>query len=238
MFYRKLFLLIGAFLLLSGRVYPEGNTVTLDMRGKTVTPYIVYNAAVKMKAMEAGEKIEITTDEFEEITSDLSAWCRMSGNVLVSSDKGSNTHRYVIQKGPEKKQKKKMVMVISEKDLGHLLSPLGLALAVSLSGGEVNIFFQGEAVAVLEKGFKESLTGFSYFFSPLARNGLAKIGHVSAQEKVRMIHELGGKIFICGPSMDNFGVKREDLILSDIQRIEYFSVYEMMLGSDTSIFLQ
>jgi hypothetical protein len=72
------------------RTFKEGNMETMavaqasiDMTGKTITTYIVYHAAVKLREMNEGEVLEIVTDGFTAIESDIKAWCRMSGQALV-----------------------------------------------------------------------------------------------------------------------------------------------------------
>ena len=48
-------------------------------------------------------------------------------------------------------------------------------------------------------------------FSRFPRNGLARVGHISPQEKLIQLQELGARLFVCGPSMDHYKVDPIDL---------------------------
>ena len=63
-----------------GRINAEES---IDMRGKTITTYIIFHAAEKLQAMNEGEILEVVTDNFEAIRSDIQAWCRLTGHDLL-----------------------------------------------------------------------------------------------------------------------------------------------------------
>jgi len=52
---------------------------SIDMRGKTITPFILYYTVKNLKDMQEGEILEVNTDIFEAIENDISAWSRMTG---------------------------------------------------------------------------------------------------------------------------------------------------------------
>jgi predicted peroxiredoxin/TusA-related sulfurtransferase len=212
---------------------------SVDMRGKRITTFIIYEADKILKSMNEIEILEIATDSFEGIESDIKAWCRMVGHKLIQVEQGEDYQRYYIQKGmSEKIIKKQLAVVISNPGLEELLSPLGFSLAAALQGIEVYIYFQGPAVEVLQEGFKESLGGISSIFSGFARDGLNEIGHIPPQEKLKQLKELGAHLFICAPSMEHFGVKKSELIFDDVIVAEYFTFMEQMSNADIHIFLQ
>jgi len=211
---------------------------SIDMRGKTITPFILYHAVERLKDMQEGEILEINTDNFEAIENDINAWCRMTGHRLVEVETGENYQRYYIEKAPMKENGRKLAMILSDPALDKLISPLGLALGAALSGTDVYIYFQGPGVRVLKKGYKTKLSGWGRPFTSLARNGLAKVGHLPPQDKLRQLRELGTHLYICGGSMQPFGVKKSDLFFDDIVIAEYFTFLEIMNDADIPIFLQ
>ena len=188
--------------------------------------------------MDEGDALRIVTSDFEPIGTDLKAWGRMTGNGVTVEEKDGATVTYEVSKGHETRRRHRVALVVSEDGLEQLLSPLGFALAAALSGSDVHIYFQGPAVRVLKCGFQERLQGLSRPFSRFARHGLANAGHVAAQEKVVQLHQLGAHVYVCGPSMEHFGVKKADLIFDDAIIAEYFTFIEVMEKADIHIFVQ
>ncbi|MFC2000549.1 DsrE family protein [Chloroflexota bacterium] len=210
---------------------------SIDVRGKRITTYILYEAAMKLRDMGDGEVIEIITEDYEPIESDIGAWCRMTGQRLLESEKETDLCRYYIEKGVPQEKESKLALVISSPGLEELLSPLGFALAAALVGTEVHVYFQGPAVRVLKKGFKEKLGGINRPFSGFARKGLAKIGHLPPQDKLRQLRELGAHFYMCGPSMEHFRVKKTELIFDDVVLAEYLTFVEVMRKADVQIYV-
>lgn len=52
------------------------------MRGKTITPFILYYAVKNLEDMQEGEILEVNTDKFEAIENDINAWSCMTGQVI------------------------------------------------------------------------------------------------------------------------------------------------------------
>ena len=211
---------------------------SIDMRGKTITPFIIYYTVKNLKDMHAGEILAVSTDRFEAIENDFSAWSRMTGNRLITIETGDNYQRYYIEKAIPKNSGKKLAMIISDPALDGLLSPLGIALSATLSGTGVHLYFQGPAVRVLKKGFNAKPSGIQRPFSSFARNAMAKAGYLPPQEKLEQLKELGAHIYICGGSMDPFGVKKSDLIFDGVIVAEYLTFLEVMDTADIKFFLQ
>lgn len=211
---------------------------SIDMRGKTITPFIIYYTVKNLKDMQEGEILEVNTDKFEAIENDIHAWSRMTGNSLVVMETGDNFQRYYIKKTTSDRPKKKLAMVISDPGLEHLLSPLGLALSAALSRTDVYLYFQGPATRVLKKNFKARLSGIQKPFSSIARNQMAKAGHLPPQDKLQQLKELGAHFYICGGSMEPFGVRKSDLIFDDVIVAEYLTFLEIMNKADIHVFLQ
>ncbi len=211
---------------------------SIDMRGKKITTFILYDAVMKLREMSEGDVLEIVTEAYEPIGSDIRAWCRMTGHKFVDFNKSPDQERYYIEKAAPTREQNKLALVISDGGLEELISPLGFALGAALGGTEVYIYFQGPAVKVLKKGFKEALRGISRPFSRFARKGLADIGHVPPQDKLRQLRELGARFYVCGPSMDHFGVEKDELIFDDAIVSEYLTFMEVMGNADIHIYSQ
>jgi len=209
------------------------------MKYKTETIWEKFSPQLKnLNDMQKGEILEVNTDKFEAIENDIGAWSRMTGFPLEGIETGDAYQRYYIRNVEAPKKEKKLAMIISDPGLEMLLSPLGLALSAALSGREVYLYFQGPAVKVLKKGFKANLSGIQRPFSTFARNEMAKAGHLPPQEKLHQLRELGSHFYICGGSMDPFGVKKSDLIFDDVIIAEYLTFLEIMENTDIQIFLQ
>jgi predicted peroxiredoxin/TusA-related sulfurtransferase len=209
---------------------------SIDMRGKKITTFILHDAVMKLRDMATGEVVELVTDDFEPIESDVRAWCRMTGHKLVELKRDGGCQRYIIEKGEPKETEHKLALVMSNPGLEELLSPLAFALAAALASTEVYIYFQGPAVRVLAKGFRARLSGLSRPFSVFARRGMAKTGHIPPQDKLKQLKELGARFYACGPSMDHFGVKKSEFIFDDVTVSEYLTFMEVMKGADIHIY--
>lgn len=210
---------------------------SLDVRGKTITTFILYGVVSKLEGMKEGDVLEVLTDAFEPIESDIRAWCRMTGHELVHVEKDPDCEKYRIGKRARKENDHRLAVIISDPGLEELMSPLGFALGAALAGSEVALYFQGPAVSVLKRGFRAKLKGMGRFFSSFAEKGMAKAGHVPPQDKLRQLRELGAQLYICGPSMDHFGVKKAELAFENVVMAEYLTFIEVMHRADTQIYV-
>ncbi len=210
---------------------------TLDRRGKTITTFVIFDAAAALGTMTEGEVLEVLTDEFEAFEPDIRAWCRASGHILRLSEPAPQGHRFLIAKGPPRPHDTRMAMVISSAGLEELLSPLGFALGAALEGIDVNLYFQGPAVKVLTRGFRPKLSGWARPFSRFAAAGMTKSGHIPAQDKLRQLQSLGAHIYLCGGSLEPFKVRREDLIFDDVAIVEYLAFMEIMETADIQLYV-
>ena len=206
------------------------------MRGKTITTYIMYHAVKTLQEMKEGEVLELVTDSFEAIEPDIRAWSRMTGHSLLKVEKDAGYERFYIEKGVPVEHGKKLAVVISNDGLEELISPLGFSLGAALQGLEVSMYFQGPGVRVFKKGFKAKLKGFGKPFSGFARKGLTQTGHIPPQDKIRQLKELGAKFYLCGPSMEHFGVQKHELIFNDVLIAEYMTFMEIMGDADIHIY--
>jgi predicted peroxiredoxin/TusA-related sulfurtransferase len=210
---------------------------TLDLRGKTISTFVVFDVTKQLDAISEGETIEVLTDDYEPLRRDVSVWCQTMGHALASSEKVTTGWRFLIEKGIPTAKDTKLAMVISSDGLEELLSPLGFALAAALEGIDVSLYVQGPAVRVLGRGFRPKLKGWARPFSRFAAAQMSASGHIPAQEKLRQLHELGAHIYMCGPSIEHFKVKPEDLILDEIAVVEYLTFMTVMEQADIQLFI-
>lgn len=210
---------------------------TVDGRGKSITTFVVYQAARRLDEMTEGQLLEILTDDFEPFESDIDAWCQATGHRLVESESTSDGLRFLVEKRSRRAKDKKLAMVISTDGLEELLSPLGFALAAALENIEVHLFFQGPAVHVLARGFRPKLRGWSRPFSRFAATGMSATGHIPAREKLEQLRSLGAHLYVCGPSMQHFKVSKEQLIFEDLSPVEYLTFMAIMEKADIHLYV-
>ena len=166
---------------------PIAAATTLDVRGKTITTYIIYQVHTALARLAIGDRIEVLTDADPEIEADISAWCRMTGHVFVDVNPEGTASRFIVEKGKHDGPTRKLAMVISDDGLLELLSPLGFALASALEGMDVSLYFQGPAIRVLTEAYKPRMHGMGRPFSRFPRAGLEKAGHLPPHEKIRQL---------------------------------------------------
>lgn len=210
----------------------------LDLRGthKTVSVNVLVQVVEALTFLSTGESIELLTDDYTGLQHDIEAWGRISGNSVQKSDQVAWDH-YVITKQSSSLPKQRMAIVLSSNALDELISPLGFALAAATAGMETNLFFQGPAVHVLEKGFLGRLSSpFQAPFSIFARRGMAAMGHDPPAIKLQQLHDLGAKFYACHPSLDHFGVKESQIAFDDVILAEYMTFLEVMRDANVQMY--
>jgi predicted peroxiredoxin/TusA-related sulfurtransferase len=217
---------------------PIAASAPLDLRGKSITTFIVYETLRRLAGLADGESLELLTDADEGVDNDIRAWCRTRGQEIMAALRADGSQQYTITKRPLRPSGKRYAAVISNPGLEELLSPLAFALAAALEGSVVSLYFQGPAVRVLAEGFTEHLHGPSRPFSRFARAGLIKAGHIPAQEKLRQLQALGARLYACAGSMQHFKVAKTDLAFDHVTIAEYLTFMETMARADINVFLQ
>ncbi len=211
---------------------------SIDLRGKTITTYVLYYTVEKLQNMHEGEILEVVTDDYKAIENDILAWTRMTGHKLRDHVEEENYYIFYIEKSSPIEVESSLAIVISNNGLTELLSPLGFALAAALEGIDVYLYFQGPGVKILKQGYRAKLKGFGRPFSNAARNGMAKAGHISPQDKLQQLKSLGAHIYVCAPSMDRFKVRQDELIFDDVVLAAYMTFTEIMHNADIQIYVQ
>lgn len=213
-----------------------GTRTSLDLRGRTITTFIAYEVHDALSKLDEGGRVDVVTDAFTAIETDLRTWCRVTGNALVEADVTGSTWRFTIEKGAPRRSTRKFAAVIEDDGLFELLAPLGFALAAALEGHDVSLYFQGPAVKMLATGYVAKMHGLGRPFSRFPRTGLDKAGHISPQAKLRQLQRLGARIYACGPSMDHFKVAETNLAFDDVIVAEYLTFMEQMDQADIHVY--
>jgi predicted peroxiredoxin/TusA-related sulfurtransferase len=210
---------------------------TLDVRGKTITTYVAYEAATRLAEMADGGLLDLVVDDYQPFVPDIEAWCASAGHRLVGSEVRDDGRHFMIERGTPGHRSARMAMVISSDGLEELISPLGFALAAALEGAAVSLYFQGPAVRVLARGHRPALKGWARPFSRFASAGLARAGHIPPQDKVRQLLGLGARVYVCGPSMDHFKVVERDLAFDGLPVVEYLTFMAVMAQADVQLYV-
>jgi predicted peroxiredoxin/TusA-related sulfurtransferase len=209
----------------------------LELSDRSITTYVAYEAWCALQDLGTGQVLEVVTDDFEPFEADIPAWCDEAGHRLVGWDRRADGLHFLIEKGEERPSGASLAMIISDAGLLALLSPLAFALAAALEGVRVHLYFQGPAVRVLARGFRAKLPGLGRPFTRFAQRGMTRSGHIPAQDKLRQLQTLGGRLYVCGGSMDHFGVAKEDLAFDDVPIVEYLTFMSVMKASDIQLFV-
>jgi TusA-related sulfurtransferase/predicted peroxiredoxin len=200
----------------------------LDLRGHGLTTDIVARAINRLEVMSAGESLSLQVDAGEAIDNDLRAWCEATGNHLLDVSDAGDHRIYVIEKGVPVSVVHRLALVISSRDHDHLEAPLSLALAASLEGVAVSIFFEGPAVNILTASFGAGRT--RRWFGPRPRSTAAK-----AHDRVRQIHDLGGDLYACERALGEFEISPADLAFERIIHGEYLTFLPVMEEADIQL---
>jgi len=210
---------------------------SVDGRGRTITTFVVFEIAQQLDSLSEGDVVEVLTDEFEPFASDIEAWCAATGHTLALSESVADGRRFLIEKSTPIVKGTSLAMVISDAGLSELLSPLGFALAAALEGTDVHLYFQGPAVKVLTRGYQPKLHGWARPFSRFAAAAMNRSGHIPAQEKLHQLRSLGGRIYVCGGSLQPFKVRPEDLMFDDLPIIEYLSFVPILEDASVQMYV-
>ena len=208
----------------------------VDARGLTITTAIALAAHEALAELAVGDELELLVDPFPAVVPDLQAWCRANGHELFEVSEEGKSRRVRVCKGGAQTHEQRVAIVVSSDGLEELLSPLGFALAAALGGARVSVYLQGPAVHVLAPGFRVRLRGLGRPFSRFARSGLERAGNVAPATKLRQLQSLGGRLYVCGPSLAHFHVDPNRLAFDEVVVCEYLSFMEVMRQADVQLY--
>jgi predicted peroxiredoxin/TusA-related sulfurtransferase len=186
--------------------------------------------------------VELIMKNDKGILHDIATWCKATGNELISSEPGEEGEvRCLVQKGEltgGREKKKSMTVVISTANLEKVAYPFDRALGAAVLGMEVNVIFEGAGVRLLKRGYRSKLTGFwGGCFTGAVENAMKKeIGWPLPGDAIEILEELGAKFYICGPSLERYRVREEELIVRDFVTGATLTWVKLLAESDVNVF--
>lgn len=194
-----------------------------------------------MDGVKPGDSVEVKATDAG-FPRDAHAWCRSTGNELISIDEKGGYHTVIIKKGcpaPESKAPvgtgNKTFIMFSD-DLDKALATFVLANGAAATGKKVSIFFTFWGLNVIKKQNKPSVKKdiFGKMFScmlpsdsrklKMSQKSMLGIGdkmmrYIMGKKNISSLEELrqealdnGVEFIACQMSMDMMGVSKEELL--------------------------
>ncbi|MEA5012078.1 MAG: DsrE/DsrF/DrsH-like family protein, partial [Angelakisella sp.] len=193
-----------------------------------------------MNSMQDGEVMEVFASD-PGFTRDIGAWCRRTGNVLVSSEKRGNDYVACVKKCTQsvstvKENPDGKTIIVFSGDLDKVLASFIIANGAAAMGRPVTMFFTFWGLTALRKSEKQPVkkTAMESMFGTMLPRGSKKLklskmnmgGMGTAMMKkimndksvdslevlIQKAMNAGVKIVACTMSMDVMGIKEEELI--------------------------
>lgn len=142
-----------------------------------------------MKDLQSGQVIEVVAND-PGFTRDISAWCKRTGNILLSNTKKGKEYRAVIKKGevlsPDKKTdpvssgtelSQNKTIIVFDGDMDKVLASFVIANGALAMGRKVTMFFTFWGLTALRKPEKQkvSKTMMEKMFGFMLPRGLKKL---------------------------------------------------------------
>jgi NADPH-dependent 2,4-dienoyl-CoA reductase/sulfur reductase-like enzyme/peroxiredoxin family protein/TusA-related sulfurtransferase/rhodanese-related sulfurtransferase len=193
-----------------------------------------------MKTMTAGEELEVSASD-PGFTRDVEAWCRRTGNTLVSKGRSGSDYTALLRKGgadgctvrdtPQGK-----TIIVFSGDLDKVLASFIIANGAAAMGRPVTMFFTFWGLTALRKTEKQDVkkTPMEAMFGKMLPRGTDKLklsrmnmGGMGTEMMKRIMNDKnvdsledlmkkamqnGVKLMACTMSMDVMGIKPEELI--------------------------
>ncbi len=194
-----------------------------------------------MREMKAGEVMEVSASD-PGFAGDIGAWCRRTGNTLISNTRRGSDYVALVKKGgvsvagTVRDNADGKTIIVFSGDLDKVLASFIIANGAAAMGRKVTMFFTFWGLTVLRKPKKQRVgkTFMESMFGAMLPRGSAKLklsrmnmagmGTAmmkmimkdkrvdSLEELIRKAIAAGVKIVACTMSMDVMGIKQEELI--------------------------
>ncbi|HQM96025.1 MAG TPA: FAD-dependent oxidoreductase [Clostridia bacterium] len=215
-------------------------SISLDCSGLQC-PGPIMKVFETLKTMAPGQTLEVTASD-PGFSRDISAWCRRTGNTLVSNDKVGSTYVAVVKKGggsvsvPAQVGNDGKTIIVFDGDLDKVIASFIIANGAAAMGRRVTMFFTFWGLNVLRKTKKQKVkkSFLEAMFGMMMPRGISKLklskmnmGGMgtalmkkimrdknvdSLEDLVKKAMKAGVKIVACTMSMDVMGIKEEELI--------------------------
>ena len=130
----------------------SGPTRTVDGRGTHISNDLLVILVENLSELAVGDTLELLTEDFPAIDTDLRSWSSVTGHDIVASSPIGGGLRFVVRKGPPLAMAHSLVAVISSDRPSALSGPFGFATAAAVEGLAVSVFFREAAVRLLDRG--------------------------------------------------------------------------------------
>ena len=216
----------------------ESESLFIDATGLQC-PGPIMKLAEKIKELKDGEIIKIASTD-KGFTADVEAWCRSTGNTLLSLNNENQQIIAMVKRGGalihSKNDKNAQTIVVFSNDLDKAMAAFIIANGAKASGKDVTLFFTFWGLNILRKDTaqkfeKSPIDKIFGFMMPKGSDGLTlskmnmgglgtmMMKHVMKSKNVSSLKELieeaqkqGIKFIACQMSMDVMGIKQEELI--------------------------
>ena len=215
-------------------------SISLDCSGLQC-PGPIMKVFETLKTMAPGQTLEVIASD-PGFSRDISAWCRRTGNTLVSNDKVGSTYVAVVKKGggsvsvPAQVGNDGKTIIVFDGDLDKVIASFIIANGAAAMGRRVTMFFTFWGLNVLRKTKKQKVkkSFLEAMFGMMMPRGISKLklskmnmGGMgtalmkkimrdknvdSLEDLVKKAMKAGVKIVACTMSMDVMGIKEEELI--------------------------
>lgn len=220
---------------------PETNNdiaINIDACGLQC-PGPIMKVAENISKIKDGEKVKVTSTD-KGFFADIEAWCRTTGNTLVSLDKDKQIISAIIKKGGKSvantDNKKAQTIVVFSGDLDKAMAAFIIANGARAAGKEVTLFFtfwglnilRKDNVSIKKENVVDKMFGMlmpkgadKLTLSKMNMGGLGSMmmRRVMKNKNVSSLKELiedaqksGIKFIACQMSMDVMGLTKEELI--------------------------
>ena len=194
-----------------------------------------------MKEMKDGSVMEVSASD-PGFVKDIGAWCRRTGNILLSSERRGNDYIALVKKSsdspasPKKESVDGKTLIVFSGDLDKVLASFIIANGAAAMGRPVTMFFTFWGLTALRKEEKQPIkkTMMESMFGTMLPRGtkrlkLSKMNmggmgtammkkimndkHVDSLETlIKKAMKSGVRIVACTMSMDVMGIRPEELI--------------------------
>lgn len=223
-----------------GMLFAPSRPAIVDARNTTKSYIALYEVIREFNHRNPEFIIELITRDNRGVLNDISVWCETTGNVLISSevvDEGEM--RYLIQKCVLRKSvtPKMITVTISTASLDMVIYPMERAVAGAVSGMEVNIIFEGTGVRLLKKGYRATVAGFigKFCTDDIEASLKSKMGWPLPRDSMLILEELGAKFWVCGASMEEYGIRGEDLVVKNVNMGGPITWVDLLAKSDVTV---
>ena len=137
-------------------------TETLDVQGLSC-PGPIVQVAKALESLNQGDRLDVTASD-PGFTRDIAAWCKNTGNTLISSDAGKGIYKALLQKGLAGETAltptpaalsivpvKEKTMIIFDNDLDKAIAAFIIATGAAAMGNKVHMFFTFWGLSILRK---------------------------------------------------------------------------------------